>query len=65
MATKTKSKAYKPNVILWAYFYCLVVAIAIFSICIIIKFAGGILLGYFVIFLILWFFIPEMKKEIK
>ena len=62
MKANTKRKAYKHNVILWIYFFCLGASVAGIGASITTGFSGGALLGFFVVFFILWFILAEMKK---
>ena len=62
MAKNIKRKAYKNNVVLWLYFFCLGCLTADIGVSIIIGFLGGVLIGSFATFFILVFILSETRK---
>ena len=62
MPTNKNGKAYKNNVALWLYFFCLGFSTAEIGVSITIGFLGGFVIGAFAAFLILNFIFAEMKK---
>ena len=62
MTTNKNGKAYKNNVALWLYFFCLGFLTAGIGASIIIGFLGGVLIGSFAAFFILFFILAEIRK---
>ena len=62
MTTNKNGKAYKNNVALWLYFFCLGFLTAGIGVSIIIGFLGGVLIGSFATFFILIFTLSELRK---